>query len=400
MIVQRPSFRLPQDSVLPDYGDGGIFGLVSSFARFLDGEPWQFGGQGGSLATDESPALVYLLVDGLGDGFLQRFGEGSSLLADRVRRLTSVFPSTTASAVTTMLTGLAPRTHGLNGWFVRDRRFGGVVAPLPLNDRAGHRLRTDRAMLKHFFPYPNLFEQRRRASVALLPAYIADSPFSRRHCRGAQILPHIDLEHLVDSVVAASRALRRKGGGFVHAYYAEFDAVSHEFGCSSAEAVAEFWRVESAYRRLVSELAGDNVTVVTCADHGFIDSPPERFIRLDKWPEVLDMLDGPMWGERRAAFCELRPGAEAAFTAWVEAELTGVTRLVEASRLLEAGLFGSGPDHLVLRERLGSHVMLMEPGWTIWDPRAGESVHEMLGVHGGLSADEMWVPLIVRECAC
>nr|WP_246261928.1 alkaline phosphatase family protein [Azoarcus taiwanensis] len=162
-----------------------------------------------------------------------------------------------------MLTGLAPRTHGLNGWFVRDRRFGGVVAPLPLNDRVGHRLRPDRATLKHFFPYPNLFEQRRRASVALLPAYIADSPFSRRHCRGAQILPHIDLEHLVDSVVAASRALRRKGGGFVHAYYAEFDAVSHEFGCNSAEAVAEFWRVESAYRRLVSELSGDNVTVVT-----------------------------------------------------------------------------------------------------------------------------------------
>ena len=399
MAVDTRTLRLPQHSVLPDYGDGGIFGLVSSFARFLDGETWRFAGQEADKANDDSPVVVYLLVDGLGDGFLQRFGRGSSLLADRARRLTSVFPSTTASAVTTMLTGVAPRTHGLNGWFVRDRRFGGVVAPLPLNDRAGRRLKTDRAMLRSLFPYPSLFEHRRRASVALLPAYIADSPFSRRHCRGAQILPHLDLEHLVDSVVGASRALRRKGGGFVHAYYPEFDALSHDFGCTSVEVQAEFWRVDSAYRRLVDELTGENVTVVVCADHGFIDSPPERFVRLDAWPEVLDMLDGPMWGERRAAFCELRPGAEAAFAAWVETELAGIARLVEASALLEAGLLGNAPDHALLRERIGSHVLLMEPGWTIWDPREGESVHEMLGVHGGLSADEMWVPLIVRECA-
>ena len=396
MIIHSSYPWLPRDSVLPDYGDGGIFGLVSSFAGFLDGEDWSFAGQHGASEASDAPVVVFLLVDGLGDGFLQRFGAGSALLADRVRRLTSVFPSTTASAVTTMLTGHAPRTHGLNGWFVRDRRFGGVVAPLPLNDRIGRRLRTDRAMLKSFFPYSNLFERRRRASVALLPAYISDSPFSRRHCRGAQILPHIDLEHLVDSVVAASRALRRKGGGFVHAYYAEFDALSHEFGCHSAEALAEFWRVDSAYRRMADELADEYVTVVTSADHGFTDSPPERFVRLDAWPEILDMLDGPMWGERRAAFCALRPGAEAAFSAWVSDELAGIARLVGAQDLVEAGLLGEGVDHPLLRERIGSHVLLMEPGWTIWDPREEESVHQMLGVHGGLSADEMWVPLIVR----
>ncbi len=36
----------------------------------------------------------------------------------------------------------------------------------------------------------------------------------------------------------------------------------------------------------------------------------------------------------------------------------------------------------------------MESGWTIVDHVAGEHEHTMIGVHGGLSADEMRVPLI------
>lgn len=399
MTIQNPDLLLPAASVLPDFGEGGIFGLASSFAGFLDGLPWRFGSDGGDREADDPHVVVFLLLDGLGDCFLQQCGAGSALLDDRVRRLTSVFPSTTASAVTTMLTALAPCTHGLNGWFVRDRRFGGVVAPLPLTERGGRRLAVDRTMLKAFFPYPNLFDQRRRRSVALLPAYIADSPFSRRHCRGAQILPHMDLEHMFDSIRAASRALHRKGGGFIHAYFADFDALSHEFGCQSAEATAVFWQIDSAYRRLLNDLAGENVTVVISADHGFVDSPPERFIRLDAWPEVFDMLDGCLWGERRAAFCEVRVGSEASFIAWAQAQLKGAARVVESRELLAAGLLGRGPNHRLLLERVGSHTLLMEPGWTIWDPRQGEEVHRMLGVHGGLSADEMWVPLIVRDCA-
>ena len=391
--------RLPQHSVLPDYGHGGLFGLVSSFGRFLDGQAWQFAGLRTGASAQAAPVLVFWLVDGLGDGFLQRFGAGSALLADRVQRLSSVFPSTTASAVTTTLTGLAPRSHGLNGWFVNDPQSGGVLAALPLHSRAGHRLPADADLLRRLFPYPSLFQQRKRRAVAVLPASIADSQFSRHHCRGARVLPYLDVDHLVDSVSAAARALHRQGGGFIHAYYPDFDAISHHHGSLSREAQAAFQQVDATYRRLSHALAGNHTTLVVSADHGFIDSPPARFVRLDAWPEVMDMLAGPLWGERRAAFLRLRPGMQPAFAAWAERELAGVACLVESPALLAAGLFGHGPDHPQLAQRLGSHVLLMEPGWTLWDPRQGESVPDMLGVHGGLSADEMWVPLIVRPPA-
>ncbi len=64
---------------------------------------------------------------------------------------------------------------------------------------------------------------------------------------------------------------------------------------------------------------------------------------------------------------------------------------------LAAGLLGPGQPHPRLAERLGSHALLMEAGWTIVDHVPGEHEHTMIGVHGGLSADEMRVPLILAR---
>jgi hypothetical protein len=41
---------------------------------------------------------------------------------------------------------------------------------------------------------------------------------------------------------------------------------------------------------------------------------------------------------------------------------------------------------------------MMRPGWTIKDWLPGENRHRLLGVHGGTTPAEMWVPLVVREC--
>ena len=37
----------------------------------------------------------------------------------------------------------------------------------------------------------------------------------------------------------------------------------------------------------------------------------------------------------------------------------------------------------------------MEPGWTIVDQVEGEEPFTLIGVHGGLTADEMCVPLVL-----
>ena len=108
------------------------------------------------------------------------------------------------------------------------------------------------------------------------------------------------------------------------------------------------------------------------------------------------LLREHMEQEREGALSE-----ERAVTLWQEAwaagELRGKGVAVRSGEFLAAGLLGPGLPHPRLAERLGSHVLLMEAGWTIVDHVPGEHEHAMIGVHGGLSADEMRVPLILAQ---
>ena len=64
---------------------------------------------------------------------------------------------------------------------------------------------------------------------------------------------------------------------------------------------------------------------------------------------------------------------------------------------MELGAFGPGPDHPRLAERVGDFVLLLRDGWAIRDWLPGEQRHPKLGVHGGSSPAELYVPLVVAR---
>src|SRR4051812_115755 len=97
----------------PDYSGGGLVNLMASIVEACGGRaphpPLR------DFALGEPRNVVLLVVDGLGDNYLMQ--HGGALAAKRRRAITSVFPSTTASAITTTYTGATPLEHGLTGWF-------------------------------------------------------------------------------------------------------------------------------------------------------------------------------------------------------------------------------------------------------------------------------------------
>lgn len=394
MQVSPLPLSLPRDAVLPDYGARGLFALARGMRDWLAGREAHppFVPPGGS------GVVLLLVIDGLGDSLLRRFGDParSVLLAHRTGRLTSVFPTTTASAVTTLMTGLPPAAHGLTGWHIHDRRFGGVVAPLPLQRRGGGPLRAP-FLLQRLFPYASMYARAQRPAVMVSPQDIAFSPFSRRHARGAHIRAYHGLGQFADAIETEVEQLRPTGG-LVHAYYATFDAVCHRYGCHSDQARRRFLAVDDFFGHLLARLAGSGADVLLTADHGFIDAPDEKRIRLERHPALQGMLAAPLFGERRLAFAMARAGAEGELAAYARESFAGKLVVQTSDRLLRAGMFGPGVAHRRLAERVGTHAFLMEPGWTISDRVAGEVPPTMIGVHGGLSADEMWVPLIQARC--
>lgn len=383
------------DRVWPDYQGGGIVNLMASLVAGLGGADTGYP-HSTELAAEEIAAyrqVLLILVDGLGRRFLNRH-PGSSLAEHCRGRMTSVLPSTTASAVTTFLTGLAPQQHGVTGWHMYFRELGSVLSVLPGTPRyGGVPLKAAGICAHRLFGHVPVFDLIPAASVALTPRRIAQSDFNLSHRGKAEMRPFDTLDDFFAEIAAMLRSGQERK--FVYAYWSDFDRISHESGAYSPEADWHYTRIDQAFQRLLRQMAGRGVLVIVTADHGFIDTGPRRTIDLAQHPELKDCLILPLCGEPRMAYCYVRPDRREDFEAYVRGNLAHCAELWSSRELIERGGFGLGTPHPRLAERVGDYTLLMKENYVIRDWLPWEEHHEHIGVHGGCSEEEMYVPLIV-----
>jgi hypothetical protein len=230
------------------------------------------------------------------------------------------------------------------------------------------------------------------------PRWIIDSDYNLAHNGPALRFPYQTRDQFFNQVVSAVNASAERQ--FIYAYYPEIDANSHDHGTHSLEVASELWRFDQGFRSMLERLAGTDTLVLVTADHGFIDSPADRGIEIERHPDIVSMLAHPLCGERRLSYAYVKPGMEAAFEHAVAAELGHALDLMPSAQAVSDGWFGeaAGADHPAFARRIGDYLLMMRPGWTIKDWLPGENRHRLIGVHGGTTPAEMWVPLIVREC--
>ena len=91
------------------------------------------------------------------------------------------------------------------------------------------------------------------------------------------------------------------------------------------------------------------------------------------------------------------PGRRRAFEQYVQTRLAHCAILYRSTDLIAQGWFGLGPANPRLAERVGHYTLVMKGDYTIKDWIPAEQRHLTLGVHGGVSAAEMYVPLVLAE---
>ena len=384
--------------VPPDYYGRSIVNLMTSLATALGGE-----GGGYSPLIDLPPErltstrnVVLLVLDGLGYHWL-RERAASNLAQCCVGSMSSVFPPTTASAITTFLTGMAPQQHALTGWFVHFKELGGVAAVLPYQPRVAKQTSYEAQGINAgaFFGHTPLVDRLAVECHAVVPRWIADSPFNRAHQGRARVRRFNSLSGCFKETVKAVRSSSERK--YVYAYWPEHDSLAHDHGAESREVAEQFEALDLAFGAMLEELAGTETTVIVTADHGFVDTARDRVVQLEDHPALADCLALPLCGEPRTAYCYLHPGKEQAFLDYVREHLDHCCEVVESRRLIEEGWFGLGEPHPRLWERVGHFTLMMKENWIIKDRLAGEKAFHHVGVHGGASEAEMTVPLIVAE---
>ena len=377
----------------PDYAGGSLANLVASIVEACGGSrrhpPLK------ALSAErlaEARHIVLLLIDGLGDNYLSRNGQGGELARRRKSAITSVFPSTTASAITTSYTGCTPLEHGLTGWFTYFSEAGYVAAALPFRTRGDNLpLRSTGFAPERAFPAPALFRSLKRRSIVVTHRAIVDSEYNVRHCEGAERRAYATLDELVDLVEGAVKSGNECK--FVYAYWPEYDAVSHRFGSQSPRALEDFERIDQAFGRLLYRLSGTETLVIATADHGFIDVPPEQSLELPSF--LSSRLRFPLCGERRVVYCHAHEPDS--FIQLAKGWLGERADVVPSTTLVAEGWFGPGTPHPRFAERIGDVALVMRDHWTVKDWTPGEPRHLHIGNHGGTSEDEMNIPLIVEN---
>ncbi len=379
--------------VLPDYRDGSIVNLMASIlaAYGRRSKYHQLKGLSGKgIAKYRNVVLVVL--DGLGYHLLMRHAQAGFLAGNLRRKMTTVFPSTTAAAITSFVTGLAPEDHAFVGWFTYLREFGMVSTILPFVPRMGG---LSFGMLgldpKAFFGLPTLSERIREEKHLVTQDKLVGNDYAQMTVSEDVIVhPHHSLQTFANGIERSVRSSRRRK--FVYAYWPRVDSLCHRFGTADPAVSAHIAELDRAFGRLKGKLKGTRTLFLITADHGLVDTP--RRININTVPGMRDCLVLPLSGEPRAAYCFVRMGKEREFRAIWRRHLKGDVELFRTKDIIARHYFGLGKPPQRFLERCGDYMLIPKDGTVISDFLYGEPEHYFVGNHGGLSAEEMEVPLI------
>ena len=351
----------------------------------------------------EGPVLVFL-VDGLGWRAFEEVVRANALSVpgtwvERARPLTSVFPTTTTVALTSLSAAESPGRHGIVGHRMYLPAFGAVTEMLrmsPLGVSPGEALAGPEWEPSVVSGVPTVF-RRGASGTALTRDRYEKEAFTRVIYDGAPFRGYAtaaDFAHQLAELLG-----RPDPPPIVMAYWDELDMVQHLRGPLSEFAefeIGQVARILSAASRRLDPSRSRRITVLLTSDHGQVPADRPSEIAIDHEPKILAHLQHPPAGDRRAAFFASRPGHREALEEALEGRLPIGHRIVRMEEALRAGLFGPPPFHPEIAPRLGDLLALVPSpaGITYRVPGAAPRSRYLLGAHGGLEPAELLVPLI------
>ena len=404
-----------QPIVKPQY-DTDCFSLVPSLIRAaFHGDPFPLLDQANLRGPFQH--VVSLFIDAFGWRFFTQYADAYPALRRFVEqghivRLTSQFPSTTAVHVTTMFTGQIVGQHGVYEWHYYEPSLDIIITPL-LFTYAGTREReTLHALhpdLNVMFPSPAFLLSLKSSGIrtyVFMNKLFAHSTFSTYMMQGADVVPFSTLPQALTQLRLMLETI--PGPVLFHLYYEAIDTIAHEHGPESPHVEGEidtFLTVleRQFFAKLPPHLC--DTLILLFADHGMMAVSPEETIYINTHP-LYPQLDPLLRRNKRGEVLAPAGSPRDMFlyieeNALSEAQhiLTRITNgradVVLTQELIDQGFFGPGPLSQRFLERVGNLIVLPHPREAVWWYEKDRFEQKQRGHHGGLSPEEMNIPLLL-----
>jgi predicted AlkP superfamily pyrophosphatase or phosphodiesterase len=419
ILPELQNFRLSRLSlgdgyIYPAYTGRSILNVPSSVCSLLEAPGLGAEALDGALLSPlggTARCVILVVIDALSHHRLRRWmGDGALPVWERLAQagllapLTSIVPSTTSAALTSLWTGRSAFEHGLLGYEMWMKEYG-VIANTILHspmyfqgdfgslERAGFNPET-------YLPFPTLGAHLVASEVksyafqnfSLLYSGLSKMFFKEVKTYGFHTAADlwVNLRQFMERT-----SFERQ---YIFVYWGEVDTLSHQYGPDDERPAAEFASFSQAFERLflerLSPQARRDVVVMLTADHGQITTRQELHYELKSHPSLTRRLHLLPTGENRLAYLHVRPGQIEAVREYIERTWPNQFSVLDSAYAAESGLFGPGEPHPRLLERIGELVAVARGDAYWW---WAEKENHMVGRHGGLHPDEMLVPFLAAR---
>lgn len=334
--------------------------------------------------------IVLIVMDGMGASVIEKnLGRGDFLRKNISQKITTVYPSTTAAAMTSIYTGVSPNEHGWLGWSLFFKEFCRCIDVLTNNDSFTKQPMTQPNIGSFVMPYETIFKD------IAVSRKIAVQPFAIQPA-GVNFPDTGVIRKRADSFGAMCSLIKKicatEQNTLTLAYWTDPDEIMHKTGCTSAETKAAMLEFNEGLQQLAESLT-DTLLIIT-ADHGMIDIEEEVFI--NSIPEIDSCLSMPPSIEGRAAAFFVKNELMDEFRWQFNKALGKDFKLMTSGELLDKQILGGGRTHRKTYDFLGDFVAC-GIGKKVISYRTLNSKPKPkhLASHAGLTDDEMTVPLII-----
>ena len=398
----NPSF------VKPRYDSGGFASLPNAIQSvFSGGKPFPH-------FQEEYDNLIFCFIDGFGWRHFEKFGSHPFL--DRFTRsgsadkLTSQFPSTTSGHVTCIHTGLNVGQSGVFEWNYYEPLLDSMIIPLLFSfsgTSERDQLKKTGIDPKKLYPAGTLYDRLKTQGVAstifqhreYTPSTYSNIVFEGATARGYKSLP--------ETVLNLSSALKQASGkNYYFMYYDRIDSVSHDYGPDSGQVEAEVDMFLHVMEKQLMDKARPKgkTLLLLSADHGQSEVDPattiyinkafpgiEKFIKTNRKGELL--VPG---GSCRDLFLYIKDDRLDEVLQLLVHGLAGRADVVKTDDLIAQGYFGPEVS-ATFRAHVGNLVVLAYRYESVWWYEQGKFEQNYYGHHGGLTPQEMEIPLLGLE---
>jgi hypothetical protein len=380
---------------LPNYKSNNIINLVSSISQNFN-QPHSYSQLTNlnSKSLKKYKNIILLVIDGLGYNFLKSHKD--SFLGNNLHSsLTSTFLSTTTCANIAFHVGYPAQQHALTGWDINLKEIGSIVSILPFTPaHSNESLSNSGLKVSQVLDIKSFHKNLNADCYSFADKIVFASPFAHHVTQYTEKIPTTNYKNLITKLKNLTLKPSRKRR-FLHGYIHEFDKSSHIYGTNSEISKAVFLEIEKKIKFLVNSLKGTNTKLIITADHGFIDTTPSDRIYVKDINGLDECLTIPLTGEPRVRYCHVKPAKIKDFKRIIKTKLSKYCWCFSSEQLINDHFYGLGKPHKKLFDRVGDFVLIMKNNYVLNQFFVNENNQKpIIGNHGGVSDNEMLVPLI------